>query len=164
MPNIIKDSAVIEDNWVLVSDAEINDAANLPEGDLILPLNVFKALHSTLSNRTIAVWLNSDEAPGDLDGFQKTLPLIAINFPVFADGRGYSYAHTFREQLGFTGELRAIGDVLKDQLSFMKRVGFNSFAMREDQNLEDALNHLNDFSTPYQAAVDKKIPLYAEQR
>jgi uncharacterized protein (DUF934 family) len=163
MPKIIKDEHITDDNWVLVSDSEISQAADLPAGDLLLPLAVYKALHSELGDRQLAVWLNSDEAPSELEGLEKTLPLIAINFPAFADGRGYSYAHILREQLGFTGELRAIGDVLKDQLYYMKRVGFNSFAMRDDQNLEEALNHLHDFTTPYQAAVDRKTPLFAQR-
>lgn len=163
MPKIIKNETVTDDNWVLVSDAEITEATQLPEGDLILPLTVFKALSTELKSRKIAVWLNSDEAPQELAGAEQSLALIAINFPAFADGRGYSYAHTLREQLGFTGDLRAIGDILKDQLSYLKRVGFTSFAMRDDQNIEEALGHLNDFNTPYQAAVDRKTPLFAQR-
>ncbi|NRB42607.1 MAG: DUF934 domain-containing protein, partial [Pseudomonadales bacterium] len=151
MPNIIKDGSIAADSWVLVEDAEITDVAALPAGDLILPLAVFQALAPQLTDRTMGVWLNSDEAPLAIKEQCRTLPLIAINFPAFADGRGYSYANVLRAQYGFEGELRAIGDVLKDQLSYMKRVGFNSFALRDDQNLEESLKHFADFSKPYQA-------------
>ena len=87
-----------------------------------------------------------------------TLPLIAVNFPVFSDGRGYSYARQLREYYGYTGELRAIGDVLQDQLFFYHRCGFKSFAISSDRNVDDALNGLNDFSITYQSAIDVKQP------
>ena len=163
MPKIIKDATIINDNWIVINDTDIAHAQALPAGDLILPLIVYQKLKAELSHRKIAVWLNSDEAPEALAGAEKSLDLIAINFPAFADGRGYSYAHVLREQLSYDGELRAIGDVLRDQLFYMKRVGFNSFAMRKDQKLEEALANLSDFSKPYQAAVDRKTPLFTER-
>ena len=163
MPNIIKDGKIIDDNWILVEDTEISDITALPEGNLILPLAVFQNLESALKDKHVGVWLNSDEAPSAIETQCKTLPLIAINFPAFADGRGYSYANVLRVQYGYTGELRAIGDVLKDQLSFYKRVGFNSYALREDQNTEQALQHFADFTQPYQAAFDNDKPLFQQR-
>lgn len=160
MPNIIKDGALVDDSWVLVSSTDISDTSALPEGNLILPLGVWQQLKNSLEDRNVGVWLNSDEPPEAIREECRQLPLIAINFPVFGDGRGYSYAHVLRAQYGFDGELRAIGDVLKDQLFYMKRCGFNSFAMREDQKLEEALNHFSDFSKPYQAAADQPHPLF----
>ena len=68
-----------------------------------------------------------------------------------------------RAQLNFDGELRAIGDVLRDQLSYMKRSGFNSFDMRSDQPLDQAINYLDDFSEPYQAAIDRAEPLFLKR-
>jgi sulfite reductase (NADPH) hemoprotein beta-component len=86
--------------------------------------------------------------------------LIAIHFPVFSDGRGYSLARILREQMGYKGELRAIGDVLRDQLFLMRRCGFDSFEMRADRNAADALPGLTDFSFAYQrAVVDPSVPL-----
>ncbi len=165
MPNIIKDGNIIsDDKWVLVEDSDIGEMASLPEGDLILPLSLFQAWAHELSDRKVGVWLNSDDSPEAIKEHCPTLPLIAINFPVFADGRGYSYANILRIQYGYQGELRAIGDVLKDQLSFYKRVGFNSFALRDDQNPEEALRHFADFTQPYQAAVDNDKPLFQTRR
>jgi uncharacterized protein (DUF934 family) len=88
------------------------------------------------------------------------LPVIGINFPKFADGRGYSIARYVRERLGFNGELRAIGDVMRDQLFFLQRCGFNSYAIREDCDAEVAMAGLSDFSETYQAANDQKSPLF----
>ena len=93
----------------------------------------------------------------------KALPVIAINFPVFSDGRGYSYARQLRDQFGFGGELRAIGDVLKDQLFFYQRCGFNSFAARADRDIDQALNSLNDFSVCYQATNDSTMPAFKKR-
>ena len=84
--------------------------------------------------------------------------LIAVNFPRFVDGRGYSIA-LLRERYGYSGELRAIGDVLPDQLQFMKRCGFDAFALRPDKDATKAAR-LNFFSQTYQAAADTDVPLF----
>ena len=82
---------------------------------------------------------------------------------MFSDGRGYSYAQLLSTQYGYSGELRAIGDVLRDQLFYLKRCGFNSFALREDQKIEEAVNNLSDFNETYQASSDNPKPLYARR-
>lgn len=161
MPNIIKDGKVSADNWTLIRDKEITDINALPVGDLLLPLSVWNRLNDQLKERNVGIWIDSDEHPESIKDDCLDIALIAINFPVFADGRGYSYAHVLRGQYHFKGELRAIGDVLKDQLSYMLRVGFNSFDLREDQNMEESLLHFNDFSLPYQGAIDDPKPLFA---
>lgn len=78
------------------------------------------------------------------------LSLIAVNFPVFTDGRGYSTARLLRERHGYRGELRAVGDVLRDQLYFLRRCGFDAFALRADQDAEAALRAFDDYSVSYQ--------------
>jgi uncharacterized protein (DUF934 family) len=83
-----------------------------------------------------------------------------VNFPKFADGRGYSTARLLRERYGYHGEIRAIGDVLHDQLFFMKRCGFDAYAVRADKDIEAALAGFDDFSDAYQAAVDQPQPLF----
>jgi uncharacterized protein (DUF934 family) len=88
------------------------------------------------------------------------LGVIAVNFPKFADGRGYSIARLLRERLGYKNELRAIGDVLLDQLQFMKRCGFDRFVLRADKNAEEAARCLSFFSQSYQAATDTDLPLF----
>ena len=106
------------------------------------------------------VWLAPDEDPAALAGDAARLPVIAIDFPQFTDGRGYSHARLLRERYGYTGEIRAIGDVLRDQLFFMQRCGFDAFAVRPDRDPYDALKGLSDFSVTYQTGVDQPLPLF----
>ena len=151
---------IIEDSWTVIDNTDFTSAADLPAGDLILPLQVWKTLATDLQGRNIGIWLNSDQHPTDLKEICQNFPIIAINFPVFSDGRGYSYAHVLRAQLNYKGELRAIGDVLMDQLFYMKRCGFDSYALRQDQKPEIAIRHLQDFNVTYQAAIDTTEPLF----
>lgn len=160
MNKIIKNGAIVDDSWTVVTSTEVQSAGELPDGDLILPLALWKMLGNQLPGRRIGVWLNSDQPPADIKEVCNNLPIIAINFPIFTDGRGYSYAHALRAQYGYKGELRAIGDVLIDQLFFMKRCGFDSFALRADLNPEVAVRHLQVFNVTYQAAIDKTTPLF----
>ena len=89
-----------------------------------------------------------------------SLSVVGVNFPKFTDGRGYSIATLLRSRYGFKGELRAIGDVLRDQLFYMRRVGFNAFAVRSDKDIQDAAQALTDFSETYQGAIDQALPLF----
>jgi uncharacterized protein (DUF934 family) len=86
--------------------------------------------------------------------------MIAIDFPSFRDGRGYSQAYLLRQRLGWQGELRAVGDVLRDQLSHMRQCGFDSFAVREDKSAEDALKGLAGMSVLYGRSAIEPRPLF----
>lgn len=112
----------------------------------------------------LGVWLASDERPEDLKEDLKEnigqFQVIAVDFPKFSDGRGYSTAYNLRARIGYTGELRAIGDVLRDQMFYLQRVGFDAFAPRADRSIEDALKGLSDFSVKYQTSWDEKTPLF----
>lgn len=174
MLNIIKDKAVVgEDDWTLLrlktevaegadaQAAETPETVVVPTGKVIVPLAVWQAQKSALQLRNdVGVWLASDERPEALKDDIATLTFIAVDFPKFGDGRGYSIAYNLRMRYNFTGELRAIGDVLRDQLFYMQRVGFNSFAVRADRDVNDALKGLSDFSESYQQSWDKKTPLF----
>lgn len=163
MRKIIKDKAIVSDDWnvLKLADGESADSVAIPAGKQLVPLTVWLAQKTTLAARgDIGVWLASNERPEQLKEDAQALPLIAVDFPNFADGRGYSIAYNLRARLGFEGELRAIGDVLRDQLFYMSRVGFNAFATREDRSIEDALKGLTDFSDTYQTSWDQKSPLY----
>lgn len=158
MPKLIKDGGIISNDWETL--AKEFDGSSL-SANCFVPLDYFLANTETLLGREdIGVWLDSDEGPESLAPYIDRLHLIAINFPKFVDGRGYSYAYILRQQLGYTGELRAIGDVLHDQLFYLKRCGFDAFALREDVNAEVALNGLTDFSESYQASIDQPAPLF----
>lgn len=86
-------------------------------------------------------------------------PVLAIFFEKFNDGRGYSLARLLREA-GFTGELRAVGDILIDQLFYLQRCGYDAFALRDDQKQADALAALESFTLTYQSAADQHQPIY----
>jgi uncharacterized protein (DUF934 family) len=163
MRKIIKDKTIVNDDWNVLTlvEGDTPDAVTVPVGKHIVPLQVWLAQKTQLAARSdIGVWLASDERPEQLKDDTKSLPLIAVNFPTFADGRGYSIAYNLRARLGFDGELRAIGDVLRDQLFYMSRVGFNAFATREDRSIDEALKGLTDFSEVYQTSWDQKTPLF----
>ena len=88
---------------------------------------------------------------------------IAVDFPAFTDGRGYTIARLLRERYGYTGEIRAVGDVLVDQLDYMRRCGFSAMALRDDQHPEDALRALNAFSVRYQTDVKERQALFEKR-
>lgn len=175
MRNIIKDGSVVADHWTTLrlADDDTPETYLLPQGAVIVPLSVWQAQWRTLAQRgDVGVWFASheriDAVANDVidnlaDGARAALlalPVLAIEFPKFTDGRGYSIAYLVRGRLGYTGELRAIGDVLRDQLFFMQRVGFNAFEVRADRDVHDALKGLSDFSQPYQNSVDQPAPLF----
>ncbi len=103
----------------------------------------------------VGIELSPDEDPAafaaDLDRFS----LIAIRFPRFTDGRGYSIARELRQLHGWRGHLRATGDVLRDQLFYLARCGFDQYELRDDQDVARAIAAFGDFSEAYQAAVDR---------
>ena len=162
MPKLIKNRAIVEDDFALIS--EISEGDSLPAGKIILPVQVYLDNREALATRTdVGVWLESDQAAELVKELVNEVAVIAVNFPKFADGRGYSYARLIRERFNYSGELRAIGDVLLDQLHFMARCGFDSFAVREDKDIEEALSAFETFRYSYQAANDDPSPLFRKR-
>lgn len=160
---IIKNKAIVADDWTVLrlQENEAAESVHVTAGKVIVPLKVWQAQRDALQQRKeIGVWLASDERPEELKEDIGKFAVIAVNFPKFSDGRGYSIAFNLRARLGYTGELRAIGDVLRDQLFYMQRVGFDAFAPRPDRKIEDALKGLSDFSEVYQTSFDPKLPLF----
>lgn len=160
---IIKNKAVVSDDWTILrlKENETPEKVTVAAGKIMVPLKVWQAQRAVLQSRAdLGVWLASDERPEDLKGDVGKFAVIAVDFPRFADGRGYSIAYNLRARLGYSGELRAIGDVLRDQMFYMQRVGFDAFAPRPDRDIHDALKGLSDFSETYQASVDQKFPLF----
>lgn len=160
MQRLIKQGTPIADDWHSL-DKDTDSIIELPSGHIIVPLELWLQNKTELQQReTIGVWLDSDQPPRLLEGDIEDLDVIAINFPVFSDGRGYSYARELREHYNYKGEIRAIGDVLPDQLFYLQRCGFDAFLMRSDKDAEAAITNFNDFSESYQAAVDQSLPLF----
>jgi uncharacterized protein (DUF934 family) len=152
MATLIRNRRIAPDNWRLLK-AEDAVPAN---GDVIVPLVVWNARHEALTARNgkVGVLLENTDDPRALQADFARLGVIAVRFPKFTDGRGYSIARQLRRK-GWQGELRAVGDVQRDQLFFMARCGFDAFVLREDQNPDVALTAFADFTVPYQAAVDR---------
>ena len=142
MPRLIKDGRVIEDDWEgqLLSLDELNSGAASGAGQL-------------------GVLLEPDQPPSAIEGDLSRLDLVAINFPVFTDGRGFSYARQLR-QWGYKGEIRATGNIIRDQLHQLRRCGFNAFEIEDEADLEACLDSLQVFSEAYQADVDQGDPLF----
>ena len=106
------------------------------------------------------VVLKPTDDPRSLAELLPGLKLIAINFPKYGDGRGYSIARLLRERYGYKGELRAIGVVARDHLQLMAQCGFDSFQLREGEDAQEALAGLDDFSEAYQASAAQPVPLF----
>lgn len=159
MRKIIRDKKVVDDNWVVLSEEQID---TLPEGKLIVSLPLWKAHKEQLLSRPeeIGILLKPDNEPSEIAQDLAHFSVVAIDFPKFADGRGYSSARELRTRYHYGKEIRAVGDVLRDQIYLMARCGFNAFAVREDRCINDALNAFNDFSVNYQGDAVEERPLY----
>jgi uncharacterized protein (DUF934 family) len=156
MPTLIKDRRLLVDEWrVMQAGDDLGAAA--PDESIIVPLQAWKIQRNALLSRPgkTGVWLGPADDPAELFASGSLPELIAVHFPAFTDGRGYSTARLLRERHGFRGELRAIGEVLRDSLFDLARCGFDAFALRPDQDGEAALKAFDDFSEVYQAAADR---------
>jgi uncharacterized protein (DUF934 family) len=195
MSQLIKDNAIVDDEWVRVIPPVLGDevvrkqagkvvlfklygeetftqkqieATEIPAtGKVLLPLTIWLANKDNLAARMTAgevgIVLATHEPIESLVGaFDdiNCLPVIAIFVERFADGRIFTLGNLLRTRYGFKNELRAVGDVLRDQLFFLKRSGFNSYLIRADRNVQEALASLKDFSQPYQGAVDEVLPIW----
>ncbi|MFO1388693.1 DUF934 domain-containing protein [Cellvibrio sp.] len=162
-PKLIKDGAIVENTWELLAkpEGEASEVA-VPAGQVIVPLSVWKAQQAQLSQRSdVGVWLDSDELAEDIGEDANRFAVIGVNFPGFMDGRAFSTARILRERYGFKGELRAVGNFIRDQLCYLRRCGVNAFAFaKPETDLEAALKSLNDFNEYYQASVDQPLPLF----
>ena len=160
MPAIIKNNQVVDDQWTLLeADAQLEQA--LQTAQAIIPLPLWQQHKEQLQGLPpLGDWLESDQVIEDLVDDLAHFAVIALNFPVFTDGRHFSSARLLRERYAYRGEIRAIGDVARDQLFFMQRCGFDAYVIRADRCPVDALQSLTDLSVSYQAAYDQNLPLY----
>ena len=158
MPQILKDTEVVSDDWIVLDES----AESLPTGDILLSYEQWQNFADQLSNHSgsLGVWLEGHAEIEQIIEPLLDLPLIAINFPKFADGRGFSSARLIRERYNYSGELRAIGGFIRDQLYLLKRCGFNAFQFSDENELSDAAESLKDFSENYQVSVDQENPLF----
>ena len=167
MPKLINRYGVVDsrgtDGWIEYT----GDASAIPVGaKVLLPLTEFREFSGTWqkhvgSNGALGVRLSPSDDPALIAGDLEKLALIAIEFPAFTDGRGYSTATLLRERYRYIGELRAVGDVLRDQVFLMSRAGFTTYVLREDQSVEKTLAAFNDFSSYYQHAAGRFVDQHA---
>ncbi|WP_422393398.1 DUF934 domain-containing protein [Mycetohabitans endofungorum] len=164
---IIRQRQVVDDDWSVVraaQDGSLPPVRSLPAGRVIVPLSYWQAERGALlaarDKSQRGVWLAPDSEPAELADDLEHIALVAVDFPVFRDGRGYSIGRLLRERYGWKGQLRAIGDVLRDQLLYLSRCGFDAFAVRADKDIHDALKAFDEFSVRYQGAFDEPRPLF----
>ena len=163
---VIRDRAVAPDPWRFVGVASAQELAQpLPDGPVAVPLAYWLEHAPGLARRgaPVGVWLKPDDEPARLAGHLDGLALIAVHFPKFTDGRGYSIATLLRRRLGWRGELRAFGDVGRDQLFYLARVGFDAFRLAGHRDPRAALPAFDDFSERYQGSVDDPVPLFRKR-
>ena len=131
-------------------------------GAIVVPLAAWKEQRAELLRRLepIGVWLEPEHDPAEIAPDLARLALIAVRFPKFTDGRGYSIASLLRRRHGYRGELRAFGDIGRDQLFYLSRVGFDSFVLPGHRDPRAALAAFEDFTVRYQAGADEPLPLF----
>jgi uncharacterized protein (DUF934 family) len=168
MASIIKRESIARDEWKVLElkDYETPERVRLPAGPVLVPLAVWQARRHALIEREyehgwpLGVWLAAGDGPEAIAADLDDLSVIAVHFPKVTDGRGYSTAHLLRERHGYRGEIRASGQVTRDQLHYLRRSGFDAFALREDQDVAASIESLHDFDESYQAAIDQPLPLF----
>ena len=151
---LLKDNAVAEDPYVNITGLDRIPA----RGPVLVDLQQWQANRERLLRRAdpVGVVLKSDQPPELIAGDLESLAVVALEFPAFRDGRAYSYAHLLRDQYHYTGEIRAVGDVLLEQLHFMERTGFDAFEVDSDDPLRDLQIAAEDFHVWYQPSADDR--------
>lgn len=165
MAQLITRQNATVDTWktLELGEGETPETVALPAGDVIFPLAVWLARKNEIvsCHKRIGLLLQPNERVEDVAGDLDYFIVIAVNFPKFVDGRGYSTAALLRQRYGYQGDLRAVGDVLHDQLFYMRRVGFDSYALKEGKNAVYAIERgFTTFGETYQAATDQPQPYF----
>ena len=158
MQNVIRGRTLVRDNWRKLEA----DTLPTPGEDVLVPLARWRAERDALRRHEgrLGLWLEPDDDPAAAAADRELFELIAVNFPRFTDGRGYSIARFLRERHGYRGELRAVGDVQRDQLFYLMRCGFDAFALNAAEDPAEVSAAFDDFSDAYQASVERPVPLF----
>lgn len=154
---LIKNGAEIANDWTFVADGDA-----LPEtGRFSVSLGRFLALKQGQENGPLpdGVRLSPADKAEDLEPYLGELALIEIDFPRYTDGRGYSHAQLLRRRYQYAGELRAVGHVLRDQIFYMHRSGFDAYETAR-AGLSEVLEALSEYSVVYQPAADPSVPAF----
>ena len=162
----IIDQAIVDNSIHHVAETQELSIADLPQGDISVPMNLWLDHKAELQARDtkVAVQIAADEFPEDFVSEYADIDMLVLPMVSHVDGRSYSHAYKLRTRLGFTGEIRAIGDVKYDQLDFLTRSGCNAFELPESENLETALKAFKEFSDVYQPSSDGRGLIFARRR
>ncbi len=157
MGKIIRKRQIVEDDWTLFAD----DAEIPADSQPIVTLARYKKEGGQLIERfaKLGVRVPSDKLPQDIPNIDK-LALIAIEFPKFSDGRGYTVGRMLRDRHNSTGELRAVGWVIREWMSYMERCGFDAWELKPGKPLESALQAFGEITHSYQSTPVQKLPIY----
>lgn len=160
MPLLIN-RKLAEDSWNLVDTESLESVEALPSGDVLLPLSFIADNQSGLENREgrIGAVVNGDDSYEQLLEVLDDLPIVAVEFPAFRDGRGFSIARKLVRQ-GYQGEVRAIGDVAHDRLAFMESCGFNAFYISDERFSDIDFDVFEEISVNYQGTVADPRPVF----
>ena len=158
---LVKDKAIVEDSWIHIADGEdapLDDA-------IIVSADRWLADRASLVHRNapIGVRLRNDQSPENLGEDLHRFGVVVLEFPAFKDGRAYTQARLLRERYRFTGEVRASGDVLRDQLLFMQRCGIDAFEIRKQADAEAFQEAISEISVFYQPAADDRHPVTVQR-
>ena len=164
MARLIRHRTPATDSWQRLdrdagrwtSPGEDGLVPDFPRGaDLLVPLALWRLRRDDLLDRAgrVGVRLDAGDDPGAIAADLDRLAVVAIAFPKFSDGRGFSTARQLRDRYGYRGELRAVGDVARDQLASLERCGFDAFALRDGEDVEGALAAFGEVSVAYQPAL-----------
>jgi len=161
---LIRDGRIIADSWRYLPESK-PDSSESPELtlpiDLIVTFDQWREHRDALVQRNgrLGVLLRSDQPPSSISDDLNHFDLVALDFPKFTDGRAYSYARLLRDRLGFEGELRAVGNVLRDQLLFMVRCGFDTIQVENTDIAKAWVEALSEIDVFYQPAADQRRPV-----
>jgi len=159
---LLKNGTVTADPWQRV----IKDEALPAEGPVIVSFARWRAERDTLIGRNapVGVRLTNTDPLAELAPDLDRIEVVVLEFPKFTDGRAYSQARLLRERYGYRHELRAAGNVLRDQLLFMQRCGFDAFELNHGQPVQAWVAATNEFSVFYQPAGDERVPAMQRRR
>lgn len=163
MPTLIDRTGPLQDRWsTLEAEGEVESGAAAsvnpgPGAHLILSLAQWESQGEALlaAGAQIGIRLEPAEGPEAIAHLLDRIRLVAVHFPSFTDGRGYSTARLLRQRYGWAGELRAVGDVLRDQMFYLARCGFDTFELKDGEDVAAALAAFGDFTEAYQEAADR---------
>jgi uncharacterized protein (DUF934 family) len=157
MPTLIKGGRVVSDDWTLreeIADGAITPHAIVPASHALAHPELFGEA------RDVGIWLPGDGEPNEIATLLPKVALVAIRFPTMNDGRGLSLAVLLRTRFGFTGELRAIGEVHEDVLNYMHRCGIDSYQLPDGHDPKIALAAMNSLTDFYQGSVVDPRPAF----